>query len=209
MIKGNNDNIRVTLDTIGNQGNTAYQGADFAVDIKGTEESRILVDPYYDVNYWLYASGLYADKGVLERKEGYAEPDNGQFAPIYLMLNRPLLLKDGTLMPTEQIETGKLRHGNADPKAEDYDSLADFCIKGDVTEIRIPWLLLNIPAPNSRQCIGNLYANSAITLEPIERITFALNGVSAAYSWETWDMPTYRERLKKSYYIVQDYLSKR
>lgn len=209
MIRGNNDNIRITMDTIDNQGNGEYDGADFALDIKGEEESRLQVDPYYDVNYWLYTTGLYASSEVLKVQEGYAAPDTNRFVPINLMLNRPVLLTDGTLVDTEQTETGKLRHGNADPKSPDYNSRADFCIKGNVTEVRIPWLLLNISKPNSKMRIANLYANDEITYEHISDIKFAIDGVKESYFWEEWVMPTYRERLKKSYYILQEYLANR
>ncbi len=107
------------------------------------------------------------------------------------------------------METGKLRHGNADPQSPQYDSRADFCIKEDVTEVRLPWLLLNIPKPNVKMCIANLYAHQEITYEVMDHIIFSIDGVSGFYSWEPWELPTYRERLKKSYYILQDYLSKR
>ena len=167
------------------------------------------MDPYYDVNYWLYTTGLYAASEVLEVQEGYAAPDTNSFVPINLMLNRPVLLSDGTLVGTEQTETGKLRHGNGDPESPDYNSRTDFCIKGNVTEVRIPWLLLNISKPNSKMRIANLYANDEITYEHISDIKFAIDGVKESYSWEEWVMPAYRERLKQSYYILQDYLANR
>ena len=125
------------------------------------------------------------------------------------MLNRPMMLSDGTLVETEQIETGKLRHGITDPESKEFDSRADFCINGDVTEIRLPWLLLNISKPNVKMCIADLYANDEITYQAMDDITFSINNVSGSYSWDEWELPTYRERLKKSYYILQDYLSKR
>ncbi len=209
MIRGKNDNVRIAIDTIKEQGNEEYNGADFALDLKGPEESRLMVHPYYDVNYWLYTTGLHASSKILKVQKGYAEPDNHTFAPINLMLNRPVLLSDGTLVETEQVETGKLHHGNADPESPQFDSRADFCIKGDVTEIRIPWLLLNISKPNVKMCIADLYAHDEITYQAISDITFMIDGAAGSYSWKEWSQPTYRERLKKSYYILQDYLSKR
>lgn len=209
MLKGAGGKERITLDTIPEQGNPEYDGADFSVEIQGEDDSRVLIDPYYDVNYWLYTIGTYSKSKVLELKEGYADKGTNRFEPINLMLNRPVLLKDGTLVGTEQVETGKLRHGNADPESKDFNSRADFCIQGDVVEIRLPWLLLNIPAPNQKKRIADLYAHDEITFEPIEDITFAVDGVSGVYSWDGWDLPAYRERLKQSYYIVQEYLSKR
>lgn len=208
LLKGGGKEGRITLDTIPDQGNPEFGGADFCVELNGKKDSRLLVDPYYDVNYWLYTTGMYSSSKVLEIQEGYADKNSNRFEPINLMLNRPVLLKDGTLVGTEQVETGKLRHGNADPQDNKYNSRADFCIKGDVTEIRLPWLLLNIPAPSRKMRIADLYAHDEITFEPISGIVFAVDGASGTYSWDGWEHPAYRERLKQSYYMVQEYLSK-
>ncbi len=208
LIRGNNDNLEIAIDTIENQGNEEYGGADFCLKLKGEDETKLLVHPYYDVNYWLYTAGLYASNEVLKVQEGYSDAENNTFAPIYLMLNRPVLLTDGTLVETEQTETGKLRHGNADPLSSDYNSRADFCKKGSVTEVRLPWLLLNIAKPNVKMRIADLYANNEITYESINDIKFEIDGVQGAYAWDGWIQPAYRERLKQSYYILQDYLSK-
>ncbi len=200
MLEGETD--RIYLDTIPNQGAVKHGGADFCLELKGKEGSRLLIDPYYDVNYWLYTTGF---DNVMEEVPGYALKGTGHFAPIYLMLNRKQLLSDGTLKEMEMAETGKLRHGNGDPAAADYDSLSDFCI-GEVTELRLPWLLLNINAPNKKLRIADLYANEWITTEPIDGIGFIVGEERGEYSWEGWQMPAYRERLKQSYYILQDYL---
>ncbi len=209
MIQGKHDRLRITMDTIKGQGNQQEGGADFSLELDGRDQSRLMIHPYYDVNYWLYTEGIYGKNQILEEREGYAAPENNTFVPIQLMLNRPLQLPDGTKVETELVETGKLRHGNADPQSPQYDSRADFCIKEDVTEVRLPWLLLNIPKPNVKMCIANLYAHQEITYEVMDHIIFSIDGVSGFYSWEPWELPTYRERLKKSYYILQDYLSKR
>ena len=72
LLRGKNDNLQIALDTIEDQGNEAYGGADFLLEIKGKKKSRLLVHPYYDVNYWLYTAGMHASNKVLEVKEGYA-----------------------------------------------------------------------------------------------------------------------------------------
>lgn len=209
LLRGENDRLRISIDTIEGQGNGVWDGADFSLKLDGEKESRLSVHPYYDVNYWLYTKGVHASSQVLEEQEGYADAGSRAFAPIYLMLNRPITLTDGTKIGAEQTETGKLRHGVGNPGLPGYDSLADFCINGTITEIRLPWLLLNIPKPNVKMRIADLYGHDGITYEPVEEIKFSIDGVSGSYSWEGWEKPGYRERLKQSYYILQDYLTGR
>ena len=209
LLRGENDRLRISIDTIEGQGNVAWDGADFSLKLDGEKESRLSVHPYYDVNYWLYTKGVHASSQVLEEQDGYADAGSRTFAPIYFMLNRPITLTDGTKIGAEQTETGKLRHGVGNPELPGYDSLADFCINGTITEIRLPWLLLNIPKPNVKMRIADLYGHDGITYEPVEEIKFSIDGVSGSYSWEGWEKPGYRERLKQSYYILQDYLTGR
>lgn len=57
-------------------------------------------------------------------------------------------------LPFASYETGKLRQGNGNPEAEDYDSLADYYIsENGVVEMRIPWLLLQAKDPSQKEFI--------------------------------------------------------
>ena len=54
--------------------------------------------------------------------------------------------------------------------------------------------------------IGALYVDDQGTV--LDSFLSTNNGVLSAlraYSWENWEMPEYAERLKQSYYIVQDF----
>ncbi len=77
-------------------------------------------------------------------------------------------------------------------------------------EIRIPWLLFNVRDPGTKNIIADWNVTGAITGETIESFAvgvFAPGGGETvpfgSYSWDEWDLPTYHERLKKSYSIVQ------
>ena len=208
-----NDTLYIPIDTILGQGNTAYQGvrfdsaADFLLVLSGKENSSVLVDPYYDVTYYQYA--IKSDH--LLRFPQYESTDSGMFVPITQVLSRALYIPlTGETVPFRLADTGKLSYGNANPDASDYDSLADFYYSDGCVEIRIPWLMLNVMDPSQKKIIGNLYQNDGFVAQDVEAFRLGVvpsDGQATAmgeYRWDVWEMPTYHERLKKSYYIVQD-----
>lgn len=206
-ISGNT--LLLPIDTIENQGlnnftglNASFdKGADFVILIDG-ENSKILVHSIYDVfNFEYY------NKEFIQSKED-------KFNPIYLCINREMYLpEDKITVPLKKVETGKLKIGNGNPKSEEYNSLTDYSIKEDKIEIRIPWAILNVMDPSTKMIMGDLRKGK---ITPIEIKGIAVGGniikdgkeISKAnmnmYSYEKWDLPKYNERLKKSYYILQD-----
>ncbi len=215
-----NDNLIIPLDVISNQGNTAHDGAsygrdaDFLISIKGREDSKILVDPYYDSFQYLYGQKL----NMVPKNENYDVKDSGAFIPIDLCLNRELYLPvDEKTLPFESYETGKLAFGNGNPESGEYYSLSDFYVKDNIIEIRIPWMLINVMDPSSKMIMDDLHIDGIKPLK-IDGI-YAGVGISNnqamaqeismnKYSWEPWEIPTYHERLKPSYYILRDAFNK-
>ena len=216
----NKDTLVIPIDTVQNQGNLSYNGAsfnkaaDFIISINGKENSQILVDAYYDSFQHIYGDKL----NMIPQVKEYNMKNSGVFMPMYLCLNKELYLpEDKIKLPFSKYETGKLVFGNGNPKSGDYNSLADFIVKDNVIEIRIPWQLLNVMDPSTKIIMNDLHING---IQPIET-----EGISAGvgileganlikniemnlYSWEKWDMPTYHERLKPSYYILKEAFSK-
>ncbi|WP_252314949.1 hypothetical protein [Sinobaca sp. H24] len=81
-------------------------------------------------------------------------------------MNRELERPDtGEILPFSYYETGKLRHGNADPESDSYDSLADYMIDDETgaIEMRIPWQLLNITAPGTKEIMGDIQQEEGLT----------------------------------------------
>ena len=135
-------------------------------------------------------------------------------------------MEDGEIcMPFSTHETGRLREGNANPDSKDYDSLADFYMRDEGgLEIRIPWLLIQARDPSQKEFIGDVYKDGLAASRFVDEIYIGVlyvddketvldsfpnieNGVLgplSAYSWDNWDKPEYVERLKQSYYIIQD-----
>lgn len=183
--------------------------ADFIIDINGKENSSIKVHSYYDVFYYMYGKKL---KMIEENKE-FEQTNSNIFNPIYLCLNRELKLpQDNKILPFEKYETGKLVFGNGNPNSNEYNSLADFYITKDVLEIRIPYQLLNIMDPSSKKVMDDFYEDDIKPMD-FKNIYIGANGVSdksnikleiQPYTWANWDIPIYHERLKQSYYILQE-----
>ncbi|MFR5172180.1 MAG: family 2 glycosyl transferase, partial [Clostridium paraputrificum] len=110
-----------------------------------------------------------------------------------------------------------LIYGNGNPEDDDYNSLADFYINENVIEIRIPWQLLNVMDPSSKCVMDDFYKVGGIQPLEIQGINIGtyIYGVDNSskidlkrYEWAKWEIPTYHERLKASYYILQDAMSK-
>ncbi|WP_212933436.1 hypothetical protein [Robertmurraya siralis] len=224
----------ILLDVVPNQGNhhiaqfsslSFKNGIDFYINLD-EHESSIRVDQYYDFFRYFYSKHL----NLIDAKAAQSEKNTGFFSPIHYALNRELYLpQQKKTLPFASYETGKLRQGNGNPEAEDYDSLADYYIsENGVVEMRIPWLLLQAKDPSQKEFIGDLYADGVSASKFIKeifagvmmvdkegRVTDAFPSVEGqqlgemkGYSWENWDMPNYKERLKQSYYIVKEVFEK-
>lgn len=236
--------LLILLDTIPDQGQhnipggsglVSEAGIDFAIDLRGDNESRIWIDSYYDSHYFMYG-----DKLKMIPHQQYAnKKNNGVFHQMNLVLSQELDIPNvhgETLhVPFEQYETGLLEVGNGNPNSASFHSLTDLSYDEStgVIEVRIPWQLLNVKDPSTREIMGDLWkvglegsmkatafriavlAYDINTSEELggSRITCTMPALEHNmirkdhmyhYQWDTWEQPTYHERLKQSYYIVQE-----
>ncbi|WP_110113450.1 hypothetical protein [Bacillus sp. CGMCC 1.16541] len=209
------------------------EGIDFVAELTGEQSSRILVDSYYDTFYYSYAHTL----NMIDDVEYASKKDNGVFHPIRLALNKEITIEQGgkqKTYPFDDYEAGKLRFGNSDPASSSYDSLADFYVntKENMVEVRIPWALLNVKDPSTHEVMGDIWGSGGIeaskTTEGIKIGVVAVDkktqsitdtypmmqseelaiGPLYRYQWEAWEEPSYHERLKQSYYRVQEMFGK-
>ncbi|WDC85244.1 hypothetical protein PL321_07260 [Caloramator sp. mosi_1] len=124
-----------------------------------------MVDAYYDHFYYEYSKKLKMDK----ENPSFEVKNSGIFNKIYLCLNRPFVLpQEKEELPIQKYETGKLMYGNANPDSKDFNSLADYFVKGDIIEIRIPWQLLNVMDPSTKMIMDDLYLNNGIKPTKVE-----------------------------------------
>jgi hypothetical protein len=210
-----NEEIYIPIDSIEGQGNSNVANgslnfnrpADFLIEIDGRFNTRIMVDAYYDSFYYLYGHKLKMIPEVAE----YTTKGSGIFNRLYHNLSREFVLPvDGSIIPFSQYETGLLTYGNANPASKNFNSLSDFIFGEGVVEIRIPWQLLNVMNPADKLNMDDLYVSDGINPVSISNMYFGLGTINESsinmeyYGWYKWDLPTYHERLKDSYYILKE-----
>lgn len=214
------DTLLIPLDTIDGQGNTGMNGtgaafdreADFVLSIHGRDDSRILVDSYYDAFYYLYGEQYKMIPTVADIRS----KNSGRFNPMLMCYGYEMTVPPAnTVIPFKSYETGKLQFGVANPQSDSYESLADFIYQDGVLEVKIPWQLLNVMDPSGRQNMDDFYTVQNIS--PVDFTDFKVGfGVmkqgggapkitlNATFTYQGWTTPTYHERLKPSYYVLQE-----
>ena len=234
------DSLYIPVDSLPGQGNSRdaerqlqfSRPAEFLIQIQGEKNSKIMVDAYYDAFYYVYGE----KSGFLDKKAAYRKKDQGRFNPMQLCISQELFLpQDRKYVPFHSSETGVLQYGDANPEHPGYNSLTDFSFKNGNLEIRIPWQLLNIMDPSTKNAMADFYSHKGRPVESnflkedafmrFERknvirsqtIEGLYIGAAVAkpgkspdmavgmgyYTWKTWTLPTYHERLKKSYEVLK------
>ncbi|OAH52829.1 MULTISPECIES: hypothetical protein [Bacillaceae] len=216
----NKDTLLIPIDTIDEQGNQKFpeydttfsKSADFVLKIHGQADSHLLVDAYYDNYYFRYA--VLSD--LIEKNDAFHSKNSGIFNPIRLALNKKVIVPpENKVIPFTGYETGLLLYGISNPDRTEYNSLSDFYYEDGHLEIRIPWQLLNVMDPSKKVVIDDMHARGKISPLQVNSFDIGIELIKDGsakgaqeltmkeYNWNKWDQPTYHERLKKSYYIVQ------
>lgn len=213
-----NDYIYIPIDTTQKTGsnysinhNARFdRDADFLLVLNGSENSSLLVGERYESLRSTYSRRI---NGIDTYREENIPPKNANgFVPINTIIEKKVLSEN----PLERniyilVETGKLLYGNANPKNPDFNSLADFCTDKDYIEVKIPWQLLNFADPSKMQIHDDYYdGNYGIEYIDIDKMYAGVgNGdkriVLDEIKLKGWgNKTTYHERLKSSYYIMQN-----
>lgn len=187
------------------------RAADFLIVIDGARNSRVLVQQRYEALRSTYSVNVSDFDTYLEGN--IPDKDSPEFVPINMILQTAtVLIYENNLAKAEVYETGRLRYGNANPQSSDFDSLADFMCGDDFIEIKLPWQLLNFADP-SRMMIHDDYYDGNYGVRYIKTDGMYV-GISdhtdsnrvpfSKVNLEGWgNKVTYHERLKSSYYILQ------
>lgn len=228
MVKGEELNKRtglyIPIDTIEGIGSRMYQpynltfakSADFVLCINGINNTKLLVQERYNSLRENYLEEITGENPFSE----YPKKDSKTFVPIQNILSKfnivtPEMEELGLVekVYSETYDTGKLVYGNANPNSPMYDSLADFCFGTNCVEVKIPWILLNVSSPYSMLVHDDYYQNYGREDKEIEEIYIGIadrqeNRVvkmekMLVSGWDS-DELYYHERLKQSYYIIQE-----
>jgi hypothetical protein len=126
-------------------------GFEFLIEINGPADAQLEVLPEYDpyMPFRLVGSGAFFGEHFRRPVLSTLRTD-GVFDTLYTLTNRPRFTDKGTLIHGSGINIGRLRYG----KAAEH-SLADWWYDADagLLELRIPWQMLNVSDPSSRQVL--------------------------------------------------------
>lgn len=186
---------------------------EYAISIAGTKNGAFMVNSAFDYHTWLYVSQKKMLPGDVRQ---LSQEKAGIFLPWKVALSRGLYLPQSKVhIPFEEFEVGKMTFGVTDPDSPSFNNLSDWYVKGNILELRIPWMLIGFTDPSRKMAWGNLYQYNKIQPIPSPGISImpVLNQSDAQptplfYTWKNWDQPTYYERKKKSYFIMQQEMAK-
>jgi hypothetical protein len=192
---------------------SAPSGMEYLVVIDGKETSRLLAIP--PANGSQYKFSTY--EGLEKR---------GNFEPIRKLTNKARALQDGTPIPAQYEDASKLSHGNL------IGSTNHWNIAGNTLSLRIPWTRINVSDPSSGTVLDDKrtfftdplrdvlhtttsdgIAVSAILVQNKTDRVLGTFPVPAEHiepvllAWRPWNQPVFRERLKESYTLLQDYFT--
>ncbi len=213
-----NETLYIPLDTTPKTGSNYCENfgvkfdrdADFVIVINGKDNSRIMAQERYDALRSTYSKDIYKFDTYI--KENIPKKNSPKFVTVELILRTAIALSPETKETVaESYETGKLLYGNANPKSSAFNSLADFCSKGDYIEIKLPWQIMNFADPSKMLVHDDYYdGNYGIEYIEIDKMYAGVGTGSERISLgeiklKGWgNKVTYHERLKSSYYIMQD-----
>ncbi|MDD3268856.1 MAG: family 2 glycosyl transferase [Syntrophomonadaceae bacterium] len=194
-------------------------GTEFLLTCRGEKEARLEVAGNYDQHLYTYGQLL----KVIPLSPEWASPNSGIFLPWRLCLSRELYLPASKrTVPFEDIDIGILHYGKQTASSPGENSLTDFYINANTIEIRIPWMMLGFTDPSSHQVwaypdYGEDSALSSITspglniqAQVYDKNKHEVTVLEAplSYNWKNWDRPSYHEREKESYYMLQDFIAR-
>lgn len=195
---------------------------DFLIEIDGTDNSRVWVQERYNATRTIHGAEL---NKIYKQYEAPPAKDSPVFQPIELILHEADYFNEIGQIPFSEFdlanekhyslaqtyETGKLIYGNGNPTAKEYNSLADFHFGDSFVEIHIPWSLLNFSDPTEMKVHDDYYENYGVEHLRVDHINVGLGDGSQIIEMIEFKLeklgkkPAYHERLKESYYILQEY----
>ena len=186
--------------------------ANFLLELNGSTNTRLMVTMRNNASFMRFheeKTGENPFAFVPSRWES-------EFVPILVALQNNAIFDARELSSLAQRrllswETGLLTHGVNNPAHSSFNSLADFCFGENLVEIRLPWMLLNFFDPSTKQVHDDYYDRfgvEGISIYDIYIGAAHANSTHVAMSpirLQSWrGNLQFHERLKLSYYIIQE-----
>ena len=181
----------------------APSGLEFLLDINGQQNSKFLVQPGYNTSKYKYSSLISYD---------------GIFEEIIQLIGNERITKYGQKINAVYYDESKLNFGELNDNS--YNQLY---FENNKIYVRLPWGRLNFTDPSTMSVLNDSSNTSELTRDNLKTVTsdgiiasallyntdnnekIDLLSLDKPYSWKTWNEPLYSERLKKSYYVIQEY----
>ncbi len=201
-------------------------GFEFALALNDTSDTQLLVVPWYNP-YLGPRRGVgptaldrfYNEAATVDvaRRGGPGGPGEMTYDSLFVTTNRWRIGRDGRTYPARGTNRGRLRYGRAQ-----QSSLADWYVDRDagLVEVRIAWALLNVTDPSSRRVMVRYRRDGAFETAVTDGFRFAVAALRRAsgavtarippptptptFTWPTWEVPTWHERLKPAYAAMRD-----
>lgn len=183
-------------------------GVEFLVKINKKNGGEIRVIPSYNISQYKFSSQA-SSVGIFEK--------------IDPVINKQRITKEGRIIPEIRQQGSVLKYGSLN------NNVNHWYIEENAIHLRLPWGRLNVTDPSQGMVLDDSkdYVNYpardvfqirktegiivyGLLLDRDNQILDHFPGQSKftkapPYVWDTWDLPAYRERLKKSYFIIQEY----
>jgi hypothetical protein len=189
-------------------GETAPSGMEFLAEIRSETDASLYVHPGYNVpkgRYSSYPSG------------------SGVFEPMSMLINKERVTRDGALITPIYEDLSVLRRG----LLED-NTYYHWDVREDTLFLRLPWGRLHFSDPSAMVVLDDSDGPAVPLRDELKTTTsdgimvsvlltdaagttvLGKAGVDnplnlAAFRWDRWDEPIYKEREKESYRIIADY----
>lgn len=186
------------------------QPTDFLIRLDGKNNSAMLVQEYYDM---LFAT----ERREIWEEDAFIYPpqkDSQQFNMIQQLLRRKTVRADGEVLKPWLFPTGELLHGDANPNHKDFNSIADFNIRKNHIELRIPWAMFNFSDPSQMKIHDDYYKHYGVEELKIKKMDISMqilkNGEKIVKPFESLKLrgwknhPSWHMRIKDSYYAMQE-----
>ena len=180
-------------------------GLEFVIRIGSAGKADLLVIPSYNAAMSRFATVSSSD-GIFER--------------ISMLVNGQVKTKDGRSIPEKYFDASALRRGPFDEAGNLWNS------DGTRISLRLPWTWINVTDPSSLRVLQDprtgYFNGERDALKTRVTDGFLVDSIvwdrkrgeaagalgtdpSKPYLWEGWETaPPYREKYKKSYYLIRE-----